>query len=147
MLQNYNYSTEKILTEQPIWYRNANQNKVQILKELQFRCISTMAKNVKPHQKGPGKASTAWSHVSKFGSLCGEIHAGKELYHKRIDTKHLTRPQSLLSFLKRDDWGRVRQNTEREKTVGFHNLLTTFFLLFGQDVTIINNWNKIKHWY
>ena len=97
-----------------------------------------MGKNVKPHPKAK-KASTARSHVSKFGSLCREIFAGKELYHKRIDTKQLSRPQLLLSFLKRDDWGQVRQNTEREKTVGFHNLLKTFFLLFGQDVTIINN--------
>ena len=59
MLQNYNYSTKKILTEQSVCYRNANENTEQILKELQFRCISTMGKNAKPHQKGPRKASTA----------------------------------------------------------------------------------------
>ena len=52
MLQNYNYSTKKILTEQSVCYRNANENTEQILKELQFRCISTMGKTLNPTKKG-----------------------------------------------------------------------------------------------
>ena len=34
MLQKHNYNTEKILTEKPLYYRNANCNMEKILKEL-----------------------------------------------------------------------------------------------------------------
>ena len=34
MPQKHNYNTEKILTEKPLYYRNANRNTEKILKEL-----------------------------------------------------------------------------------------------------------------
>ena len=143
MLQNYNYSTKKILTEQSVCYRNANENTEQILKELQFRCISTMGKNAKPPQKGPRKASTAWSHVSKFGNLCREIFAGKEQYHKRTDTKHLT------------DWLGTSQTKHWERENCWlpqftHDFLSSFrsgcdhYQQLKQNKTLILTWDQAQ---
>ena len=110
--QKNQYATETLTKIQSKYWKNQ-----------QFRCISTMGKNVKPHQKGPRKASTARSHVSKFGSLGREIFAGKEQYHKRTDTKHWKRENCWLPLFTHDFLSFFRSGCDHYQQLKQNNTL------------------------